>query len=628
LLPWPKERNYELSFELGKNVVGILPGSDTNCSGQIVLLSAHYDHLGKDAKGNIYPGAADNASGVAALLEAARQLSRPERRPRRTLAFAAFDAEEQMMLGSFAFCCRPDLEQVRIVAVINVDTLGRDFLDVMQNTLFVAGTEGRPALQAQVRGYGTEAGLCLLPLSSDFIGPRSDHVAFETKDRLCLFFTCGTYGDYHQPGDTAEKLNYANVERSTQVILKTVEALANQEQTPAAGVADEDPAELRSLQAVLTELCARPEKARIQAQDLEALQHLSANIQQHLETGTYDARARDTILLEAASHVMPYAMGGRPGARARARLLWGEHLYLHYHSQWREGQKALVAAALQHPPGLFRGLPAFNRQFYAIRDQDISVVQAGTNAFALHALAGGFVWITRTKNAFWPFKSSTVTMEPTLDTLDCEGSREQLTDFCLLRLRVDPTNTLRANAISKVLRAVTGAKAQGGYAEWLQARLAQAGGGAENEWLLSCLQSANPDLALAATWTAGDSRDARIQAAACDLLRNRELRVDVRQGAIHLAERHPNQAFLLSLAEVLDDPSRVHQRELCPQFLPGYPLTNSTTLWAMRPLLERRFSQFTNTIGQRALQDLRQFTKKDFGGDVQAWKNWVQNSNK
>ena len=628
LLPWPKQKNYELSFGLGKNVVGLLPGSDTNSAGEIVLLSAHYDHVGKDAKGNIYPGAADNASGVAVLLEAARQLSRPEHRPKRTVAFAAFDAEERMMLGSFAFCCRPDVEQARIVTVINVDALGRDFLEVVQNSIFVAGTEGHPALQTQVRGFGAQAGLRVLPLGSDFIGPRSDHVPFETREALCLFFTCGTFAGYHRPSDTPEKLNYPNLERSTQVILQTLEVLANQAQDASVARPGCDPEELRSLQTVLSALCASPQKAGIKAQDLEALRRLSTNIQTRLDIGTYDRTTREEILLEAASHVMPYAMGGNMTGRERFTLLLGEHVYFNYRREWIEGQKQCVAAGLKHPPGLFRGLPAFKHQFCDIREEDLSVVRTGTDAFALHALMDGFSWSTYSKTVFWPFKSSRASMEPTSETLDCEGSRQQLTDFCLLKLRTDPTNTARVKALAKVLRAVNGAEPHGGYAEWLPARLAQAGCKEENEWLLTCLRSGNPDLAEAAIRAAYHSRDSRVQAATCDLLLDRDVQPDVRRTALYFAESHPNRTSLLSLVQVLDDSSPGYRPDFCPQNRPGYPLTNSTSFLAVRPVYEWLASHPTDTIGQTALRGLKRLTKKDFGQDAQAWKSWVQNSKK
>ena len=117
LLPWPQERSYEVPFHYGVNIVGVLPGSDTNLASEIVLLCAHYDHLGKDSQGRICPGAADNASGVAALLETARQVCLREPRPRRTVCFAAFDGEEKMLLGSFAFTCRPDVQQAKLAGI-------------------------------------------------------------------------------------------------------------------------------------------------------------------------------------------------------------------------------------------------------------------------------------------------------------------------------------------------------------------------------------------------------------------------------------------------------------------------------------------------------------------------------
>ena len=127
LVPWPQEKSYELSYGLGKNLVGILPGSDTNLSGEIVLVSAHYDHEGKDKQGRIYAGAVDNASGVAALIELGRLLK--DSKPGRTIRFVAFANEERPLLrtakmGSrvYAHHCRERGEQ--IIAMLSVETIG------------------------------------------------------------------------------------------------------------------------------------------------------------------------------------------------------------------------------------------------------------------------------------------------------------------------------------------------------------------------------------------------------------------------------------------------------------------------------------------------------------------------
>ncbi|MHC4952026.1 MAG: M20/M25/M40 family metallo-hydrolase, partial [Planctomycetota bacterium] len=104
-VPWADTATFEQDFGLGTNVIGILPGSDPNLSNEIVLISAHYDHL-KSKSFTYYPGAADNAAAVAVLLEIAEKLSQAEQNPKRSICFAFFDAEEKGCLGSFAFTSR------------------------------------------------------------------------------------------------------------------------------------------------------------------------------------------------------------------------------------------------------------------------------------------------------------------------------------------------------------------------------------------------------------------------------------------------------------------------------------------------------------------------------------------
>jgi len=180
LVPWRDAKGYELPFGYGINVVGVLPGLDPNLKEQLVIVSAHYDHLGK-TQGKIYAGAGDNASGVGAMLEVAREMASSAERPRRSVAFVAFDCEEMMLLGSFAFSCRPDVEHAKIAAVVNMDMLGRNLLDVVRQTIFIAGTEQYPQLRERVRGFGTNAGIRVLPLGTDLVGPRSDHATPEGR---------------------------------------------------------------------------------------------------------------------------------------------------------------------------------------------------------------------------------------------------------------------------------------------------------------------------------------------------------------------------------------------------------------------------------------------------------------
>ncbi|MHC4572351.1 MAG: M28 family peptidase, partial [Planctomycetota bacterium] len=222
LLPWGQAKGYEQPFGFGTNVIGVLPGSDPNFADEIVMLVAHYDHVGKTKKG-VLLGACDNASGVAVLLEIAERLALSERRQRRTICFASFDCEEKCTLGSFIFTCQEDFDKSKIAAVVNVDLLGRDFLDIIDGSLLVVGTELYPKLRTQILKAGTENGVKILPIGTDLVGPRGDHVAFEMMDIPILFFTCGLYKDYHKPTDTADKLNYPKMRKSAALIAQTVD---------------------------------------------------------------------------------------------------------------------------------------------------------------------------------------------------------------------------------------------------------------------------------------------------------------------------------------------------------------------------------------------------------------------
>jgi hypothetical protein len=228
LIPWAQCASFEQGFRFGTNIIGVLPGSDPNLANEIVLISAHYDHVGIQGW-KVCPGACDNASSVAAMLEIAESLSLSDTKPKRTICFAAFDAEEMGCLGSFAFTCREDYDDTKIAAVINMDLLGRDMLDVVGHSLFVTGTENYSRIENEVSAACTQNDLKFIPLGLDLIGPVGDHIAFISSRRPVLFFTCGINKDYHQPTDTADKLNFSKLKQESAVVEQTLLTLANTE---------------------------------------------------------------------------------------------------------------------------------------------------------------------------------------------------------------------------------------------------------------------------------------------------------------------------------------------------------------------------------------------------------------
>ena len=190
------------------NIVASIPGTDL--AGEYVVLGAHYDHIGVPGRGEcreavregvadaICNGADDNASGTAVLLELARRFQ--AERPRRTVVFAHFAGEEMGLLGSKALAERPPFPIDKVVAMINLDMIGR----LGPKGLAIGGIVSSDAWMPLLDKVGPR-GLSVLYEAS--VATRSDHASFYRKRVPVLFFFTGTHADYHRPGDEAGKIN-------------------------------------------------------------------------------------------------------------------------------------------------------------------------------------------------------------------------------------------------------------------------------------------------------------------------------------------------------------------------------------------------------------------------------------
>lgn len=210
-----------------KNIVGVLEGSDPKLKSEVIVIGAHYDHLGRGGEGSLAPrsgdihhGADDNASGVAGMLELARIFSAERKSTRRTIVFIAFSGEEEGLIGSNYYVNHPLLPLAQTVAMINMDMIGR----LKDGKLTVGGigtssdfrslvTDANIVKELVKKGQGgapdefTAHDLFNLALSEDGFGP-SDHSSFYSKQVPVLFLFTGTHDDYHKPTDTADKINY------------------------------------------------------------------------------------------------------------------------------------------------------------------------------------------------------------------------------------------------------------------------------------------------------------------------------------------------------------------------------------------------------------------------------------
>jgi Zn-dependent M28 family amino/carboxypeptidase len=218
-----------------RNVVAILPGADPVLRNQYVILSAHYDHVGRNRNGIIFPGANDNASGTASVVEIAAVLAARPERPRRSILFIAFYGEEKGLLGSSYYVTHPLVPLNDTVAVINLEQLGRmdDPLGWKTAAFAMTGTSFSN-LTAMIDPAVSAAGVKIYHRADeDDYFNRSDNYPFASKGVVdTTFVVAFEFGDYHGPGDTADKIDYDNLATVDRGVEAAVLEVANSANRP------------------------------------------------------------------------------------------------------------------------------------------------------------------------------------------------------------------------------------------------------------------------------------------------------------------------------------------------------------------------------------------------------------
>jgi hypothetical protein len=218
------------------NVLAYLPGK----TDEYIILGAHYDHLGRGTFdslapsqiGQIHPGADDNASGTAGLLELARDLAPMKGKLQRGILFASFAGEELGLLGSAAWVKDPTRPLDQAVAMINMDMIGR----ISGDKVYIGGV-GTGSTFAKILETAKDDSHLNFELSQGGYA-ASDHTSFVAKRIPVLFFFSGLHSDYHKPSDTWEKINSEAAIRLLHVVQSAATQLADASERPkfAAGV--------------------------------------------------------------------------------------------------------------------------------------------------------------------------------------------------------------------------------------------------------------------------------------------------------------------------------------------------------------------------------------------------------
>ena len=217
------------------NVLATLVGRDR--PSEIVILGAHYDHIGTDSQGvfcrpspgqtepdSICNGADDNASGTAMVVEIARALASAGYRPSRTIVFAHFAGEELGLHGSRALVetppALPPFRGGKVVAMINLDMVGR----LGDKGLAVGGIGSSEGWMEILNGVDDQG---MSVVYERAISGRSDHAPFYEKQIPVLFFFTGLHDDYHRAGDEAAKINREGMTSIARMVTDTLVAVAN-----------------------------------------------------------------------------------------------------------------------------------------------------------------------------------------------------------------------------------------------------------------------------------------------------------------------------------------------------------------------------------------------------------------
>ena len=238
--PLPKVKisakiNMSIANSRAANIVGLIKSGNREFRDDYILIGAHFDHIGsggpfsgtrKPEKKQVHPGADDNASGTAGLLEIAQKLSSQKGRLKRSVLLVAFDAEEKGLLGSKFFTKNPTVDLEKIKLMINMDMIGR----VKDSSFTVGGVGTSPIFNKLLDSLSLKKPFNLIKSKPGY-GP-SDHAPFYSKNIPVLFFFSGFHDEYHTPEDTWKLINLKGEKKILDFIYSLVFHLSRSKNPP------------------------------------------------------------------------------------------------------------------------------------------------------------------------------------------------------------------------------------------------------------------------------------------------------------------------------------------------------------------------------------------------------------
>jgi len=218
VVPWGQSGNGSGEGAGAFNVVAVLSGIEPEEG--VILIGAHHDHLGQKDGERHFPGADDNASGVATLLRVAKLLAQDEPL-RRTVVFVTFTGEEGGFLGSRQYLRQPVVPADRMLVMLNLDMVGR----LRDSPLQVHGIGGLPGHREGILNVLSAQSIPVLP--SEDVRRGSDQGMFLDAGIPALHFTTGTHADHHKHSDTMENIDFEGMDSIAHLIVDLIQALGS-----------------------------------------------------------------------------------------------------------------------------------------------------------------------------------------------------------------------------------------------------------------------------------------------------------------------------------------------------------------------------------------------------------------
>lgn len=281
----------------GVNIGAKIDGTDPKLSDEWLILAAHFDHLGKRGD-RIYPGADDNASAVAMMLESARCFVESPERPKRSVMLIGFDLEEKGLFGSRYFADHMPIPMKKVKLFMTADMIARSMAGLTGDAVYVLGAERIPSLRPLIDRAAEGKPLDIGYLGSDImVLDRSDYGPFRFREVPYLFFSTGESEHYHKTTDIAATLNYPKFDAITQVMYAVFREAADLPELPNWSKVQDNPvSEAKTIAKTLEIFLAHKERLELSSTQLFLINNAQKTLERVIARGHYEGSERTSII--------------------------------------------------------------------------------------------------------------------------------------------------------------------------------------------------------------------------------------------------------------------------------------------------------------------------------------------